>query len=105
MNKQPSRGLVPYAALVCLGALAHGAAAAPATFSSEPICIKGSGSSEGVECADLNRDGKIDLLSALPMSGNICYYENVGTTGKPEFAAKILLTDPQGRKPIRLHHW
>ena len=105
MDKQSMLNLVSCTALVCFGAVAHAGSAAPATFSAEPIFIKGSGSSEGVECADLNKDGKPDLLSALPMSGNINFYENIGTAGKPEFAAKVPLTDPQGRKPIRLHHW
>lgn len=105
MDKLMIRDFVSCAAMTCLGALACGASAAPATFSAEPIFIKGSGSSEGVECADLDRDGKLDLLSALPMSGNISYYRNIGSAEKPAFEAKVLLTDPQGNKPIRLHHW
>ncbi len=105
MDKRSLFDLASCATLFCLGALAHGEAAAPATFNQEPVFIKGSGSSEGVECADLDKDGKVDLLSALPMSGQICYYRNIGTVGKAEFAAKVLLTDPQSKKPIRLHHW
>jgi hypothetical protein len=88
-----------------IGAWVHASASTPASFKAEPVFFKGSGSTEGVECADLNRDGKVDLLSAVPMSGNIGFYENIGTAGKPSFAAKVLLTDPQTGKPVRLHHW
>jgi len=105
MNKQSMLRFVSSTAFLCFGAGAYAGSTAPATFKSEPIVIKGSGSSEGVECADLNKDGKPDLLSAQPMSGSINFYENIGSASKPEFAASVPLTDPQGRKPIRLHHW
>lgn len=100
-----SLSLVSRMALVGVSVSMRAAAAAPAAFEAEPVFIKGSGSSEGVECADLDRDGRVDLLSALPMSGNIVFYANIGSAGMPAFAEKALLTDPQTRKPIRLHHW
>lgn len=80
------------------------AAAGEVTFNPEPVFIKGSGDCEGVECADLDKDGKVDLVSGQPMSGLLHFYRNIGAAGNPGFASKVVLTDPQG-KLIKLQHW
>ena len=86
------------------GAATLVAVAGEATFNPEPVLIKGSGSCEGIECADLDQDGRLDLISGQPMSGLLHFYHNIGTAGNPGFAPKVVLMDPQG-KQIKLQHW
>ena len=57
---------------------------------------------EGPEFADLNGDGKSDLLSGL-YSGTLMFRENIGTPADPKFAAAATLKS--GGKEIKIKHW
>ncbi len=56
----------------------------------------------GPELADLNGDGKLDLLLGN-YRGKLLFRENTGTAKKPEFAAPKPLRTEKG--DIRLKHW
>ncbi len=57
---------------------------------------------EGPDFADVNGDGKKDLLSGL-YSGHLMFRENVGTAAEPKFAAATALQTGGG--DIKLKHW
>jgi hypothetical protein len=76
-----------------------------ASFHPEPVFIKGSGSCEGIECADLDGDGKLDIVSGLPSKRGIHFYRNAGTAEQPAFAEKVLLKDSEGGEPVKFSHW
>ena len=76
-----------------------------ASFHPEPVFIKGGGTCEGVECADLDSDGKLDIVSGVPRGGQIHFSRNTGTAQKPSFAERVVLSDARAGTPIKLHHW
>ena len=76
-----------------------------AAFTAEPLIIKGSGSCEGVEVADLDKDGLLDIISGTPMNGYLTFYKNTGTNYKPAFADKVFLSNSENKMPIKTHHW
>ena len=57
---------------------------------------------EGPEFADLDGDGKKDLISGL-YSGNLLFRQNVGTQADPKFAEAAVLKS--GGKEIKIKHW
>ncbi len=76
-----------------------------ANFNPEPVFIKGAGRCEGIECADLDGDGKLDLVRGIPMKGHLHFFRNTGTQQRPVFADRVVLTDSQTGEPVKLSHW
>jgi hypothetical protein len=76
-----------------------------ARFSSEPLFVKGSGSCEGVDCADLDGDGKLDIVSGIPMKGGIHFYRSTGTAEKPVFTNRVVLADSKTGERVKFSHW
>ena len=56
----------------------------------------------GPALADVNNDGKVDLLVGN-FSGTIAYFENIGTKNSPQLSAGRML-EADG-KTIRVHNW
>ncbi len=57
---------------------------------------------EGPEFADVDGDGKKDLLSGV-YAGNLYFRKNTGTEKEPKFADEVVLQT--GGKDIKLKHW
>jgi hypothetical protein len=57
---------------------------------------------EGPEFADVDGDGKRDLLSGT-YSGSLLFRKNIGSEGEPEFSAAVPLQ--AGGEDIKIKHW
>ena len=69
----------------------------------KPILIPLFTSNEGVEIADLDGDGKLDMISAV-YKGHINFYKPKDPEKPYEFTKPVKLTDSRG-KALKLNHW
>jgi len=73
-------------------------------FKDEPFFFKGSGSCEGIEFADLNKDGIYDIVSGVP-SGRIHVYFGAKGEDDVSYGEKKVLKNVATGKDIFVNHW